>query len=177
MYYSHIYMNRALNGDELIQALDGKVKVLSYDELLKYDTIDEAFYPFNKLVILYFWDFSNNIKSGHYIAIRKDKRNNTIYVFDSYGRFIDDNLAEIDPYKRKKYKQDFKQLTYLLLNSPYKIEYNEFQFQQNESAVCGRYAIYFLMRDDLNMEQMQQQFSKKDFKKNDELILELTNFI
>ena len=44
-------MNRALNGDELIQALDGKVKVLSYDELLKYDTIDEAFYPFNKLNI------------------------------------------------------------------------------------------------------------------------------
>lgn len=170
-------MDRALNGNEIIQALDNKCKVLAYDELLKFDTIDEAFYPFNKLVILYFWDFSNNTKSGHYIAIRKDRIHNTIYVFDSYGRFIDDNLAEIDPYKRKKYKEDFKQLTFLLLNSQYRIEYNEFQFQQNSSAVCGRYCIYFLLRDDLNMEQFQKQFSKKNFKKNDELILQLTNFI
>ena len=170
-------MDIALNGNELVKALNGKVKVLAYDELLKFDTIDEAMYPYNNLVILYFWDFSNNVKNGHYIGLRKDKNKNTIYVFDSYGRFIDDNLAEIDPYKRKKYKQDFKQLTYLLLNSPYKIEYNEFQFQQNHSSVCGRYVIYFLLRDDLNMEQFQNIFSKKNFKKNDELILQLTNFI
>jgi hypothetical protein len=170
-------MDTALGGQEIVKALDGKVKVLAYDELLKYDNIDEAMHPFNKLVILYFWDFSNNTKSGHYIALRKDKMKNIIYVFDSYGRFIDDNLAEIDPYKRKKYKEDFKQLTYLLLNSPYRIEYNEFQFQQDHSAVCGRYAIYFLLRDDMNMEQFQKQFSKKDYKKNDELILQLTNFI
>jgi hypothetical protein len=98
-------------------------------------------------------------------------------VFDSYGRFIDDNLAEIEPYKRRKYKQDFKQLTYLLYKSPYKVEYNEFQFQQNDSAVCGRYAIYFLLRDDLDMVNFQKQFDKKDYKKNDKLILELTNFI
>jgi hypothetical protein len=170
-------MNIALNGNEIVEALDGKCKVLSYDELLKYDTIDEALYPYNKLVILYFWDFSNNVKSGHYIAIRKDRIKNVIYVFDSYGRFIDDNLAEIEPYKRRKYKEDFKQLTYLLYKSPYKVEYNEFQFQQNDSAVCGRYAIYFLLRDDLDMVNFQKQFDKKDYKKNDKLILELTNFI
>jgi hypothetical protein len=170
-------MNIALNGNEIVEALDGKCKVLAYDELLKYDTIDEALYPFNKLVILYFWDFSNNVKSGHYIAIRKDRIKNVIYVFDSYGRFIDDNLAEIEPYKRRKYKEDFKQLTYLLYKSPYKVEYNEFQFQQNDSAVCGRYAIYFLLRDDLDMVNFQKQFDKKDYKKNDKLILELTNFI
>jgi hypothetical protein len=170
-------MNEPLGGDEIMKALNGKVKVLAYDELLKYDTIQEAFYPYNRLVILYFWDFSNNTKNGHYVAVRKDDFRNKIYVFDSYGNFIDDNLLEIDPYKRKKYKQDFKQLTYLLYKSPYKVEYNEYQFQQNSSAVCGRYAIYFLLRDDLNMEEFQNLFSRKDLKKNDELILKLTNFI
>jgi len=170
-------MNEPLGGDEITKALYGKVKVLSYDELLKFDTIEEAFYPYNRLVILYYWDFSNNTKNGHYVAVRKDNFRNKIYVFDSYGRFIDDNLADIDPYKRKQYKEDYKQLTYLLLKSPYKIEYNEIQFQQNNSSVCGRYAIYFLLRDDLDLEDFQNLFSKKDFKKNDELILKLTNFV
>jgi len=35
-----MYMNKALSGQEIVKALDGKVKVLAYDELLKYDTID-----------------------------------------------------------------------------------------------------------------------------------------
>jgi len=168
-------MDRALNGDEMLNALNGQVKLLSYDELKKFDTIEEAMYPFNKIILLYFWDFSNNTKTGHYIGIRKDKQKNIIYVMDSYGRFIDDNLKEIDDYKRKKYKEDFKQLTYLLLKSPCEIEYNEYQFQQNKSSVCGRYVIYFLLRDDLNMEQFQKLFSKKDFKKNDNKIIDLTN--
>ena len=170
-------MNIALNGNEMYEALNGNVKLLSYDELRKFDTIDEAMYPYNKLVLLYFWDFSNNTKTGHYIGIRKDKLKNVIYVMDSYGRFIDDNLKEIDDYKRKKYKEDFKQLTYLLYKSPYNIEYNEFQFQQNNSSVCGRYVIYFLIRDDLNMEQFQNLFDKKNFKKNDLKILKLTSNI
>ena len=144
-------MNTALYGDEMVRALDGRVKIMAYDDLLKYDTIEEAMYPFNKIILLYFWDFSNNMKTGHYIGIKKDKMKNIIYVMDSYGRFIDDNLKEIDEYKRKKYKEDFKQLTYLLYKSPCDIEYNEFQFQQNDSAVCGRYVIYFLLRDDLDI--------------------------
>ncbi len=167
-------MNIALSGNEIMDALDGRVKLLSYDELQKYNSIDEAMYPYNKMALLYFWEFKNNVKKGHWVGVKKNKLTNTIYVMDSYGRFIDDNLKEIDDYTRKKFNEYHKQLTYLLYISHYKVEYNENKIQQDSSAVCGRYVLYFLLRDDLDIDKFQKLFGK-NYKKNDKLIIELTN--
>jgi len=166
----------ALTGDDIINFFDGKMKILLYSDLLKYDNIDEVLSPYGKCCILYFWKRNpDNSVWGHWVAIRKGKRPMTIEIFNSYGDWIDKNLDKIPYLFKKENKEDFKQLSYLLYKSPYIIHYNENQYQDNNSKVCGYWCVYFLKRDDLNLEQFQNLWDKKNFKQNDKKLLKLLN--
>lgn len=170
--------DRALSGQDIIKAFNGRINLLTYDDLQKYDNIDEMLKPYGKAVLLYFWSKNQNGVFGHWISIRKStKKYNTIEVFNSFGDWIDSNLDKIPIEFRQKNNEDYKQLSYLLYKSPYKIDYNEFQFQDNKSQTCGRWSIYFLRRDDLTLEQFQKLWNKKNFKLNDNNIIKLTNDI
>ena len=101
--------------------------VLSYSDLEKYDTVDQILKN-DSCVILY--ENTTPDGSGHWVCIIK--RNGIIHYFDPYGRILD-----VDKYLNGRYKA----LTRILLNSPYEVYYNPYDFQKKGVKTCGRHVI------------------------------------
>ncbi len=160
----------ALSREDIINAFDGKVKVVLYSEIKKYKTIKELLSPYGKVVILYFW----RKFFGHWICVFKNVNGN-VEVFDSLGSWIDDNLKDINKSFRKETDQDYKYLTKLLYDCDCDVEYNDVKLQGNKSTTCGRWVTYRLRRDDLTIEEFQDLFKNK--KNKDKEIILLTDDI
>jgi hypothetical protein len=86
---------------------------------------------------------------GHWACMIINKYNKTVYWFDSYGIFPDDELDFI-PYsyrritnQKNRYIGNF---LYTLMNRGYKISYNDKQLQRlgDGIATCGRYCALFI---------------------------------
>lgn len=149
-------MFRALSSKDIKGYFNGKVKVILYNEIGKYRTIDELLNPYGRVIMLYFWKAEPNYY-GHWISCFRNCNNN-IEVFDSFGTFIDDTLNKISLNFRKEHNIYEKHLTKLLYDSGKIIEYNDKQLQDKKTSTCGRWCIYRLYRDDLTIEQFQKLF-------------------
>ena len=84
-------MNISLSSDDILKALDSKVKIIQYPDISKYKTIDNLLAPYNRVVILYL----TTKNYGHWVCIFKNK-NNQIEFFDSYGIKPDNELKFIN---------------------------------------------------------------------------------
>jgi hypothetical protein len=132
--------------DSDIKQIIPSVKVITYPELMKYHNIDDALDEKGRLIVLYLTTSENN---GHWCALLKSKDGKKIEWYDSYGGYKPDQEAEwLSKDKLQRFKQDSGYLTELLRNSPYKVVYNKFPFQSENSGVntCGRWAatrLYF----------------------------------
>ncbi len=96
---------------------------------------------------------------------------------DSYGDKPDEIFKYIPKKIRQKYNFTGKPyLSKLLINSPYKIEYNEIQGQKDGEgiATCGRHCIFRILLKDLPLETYQAIMQMFD---GDELVTKLTNLI
>lgn len=136
----------ALSGIDIYNACEKNIKVLKYGQLLQFQTIDEAFNPYDAIALLY--EVEQNF--GHWVLLLRDKENNSIEFFDSYGMFIDDQLRHVSPKFRKRSGQDFIYLSQLLAKSNYKVIYNKYKIQSKKENVasCGRHlCLRYLMRD------------------------------
>jgi len=164
-------MDNPLNGGEIKYLLNNKIKILTYDQLKNYKNIESLLYPFNRVIILYVWKKSENMRHVHWIGVHVNNRNN-IEVFDSFGNFVDDFLNKIDVKFRNENGQSYRYLTDLLLKHRGTIEYNEKKLQNDKSNTCGKWVIYRFLRNDLTLEQFQNLFSKNT-QRNDNIILKL----
>jgi len=161
-----------LSSTDILKALNGKVKIITSDQLYKFDSIDELLEPYNKVVILYIWKVKPCY--GHFTCL--SKRGDTIDYFDSFGKSIDSVNKELSYEFKSQNHLTYPYLTKLLYDSPYNIEFNENPIQDMKSSVCGRYVIVKLALSDIPMQVFQQMFSKNT-KDNDKLILGLTEEI
>ena len=133
----------SLSNDDIHRMIP-TLKIVSYPELLKYKTIDQALDEKGRLMILY---LTSDKYTGHWICLLK--KGNKIEFFDSYGNLKPDEESEwISDSKLEEFDQDTHYLTKLLRDSPYKIVYNKFPFQSEnrDVATCGRHAatrLYF----------------------------------
>lgn len=145
---------KAFSSSEILQIIDGKANLLTYSELEKYKTLDDALGKYGALVLLYQTKSKNY---GHWVAVFKVNKN-TVEFFDSYGIFPDDEIDFVPKnFRRVNYKK-FRHLDQLLLDSHYKIIYNEYKLQSDElgTNTCGRWvAVRLLMR-----KVSQQKFAK-----------------
>jgi len=164
-------MDVPLSGGDIKQFLNNKVKIITYDQLKDYKNIESLLYPFNRVIILYVWKKSENIRHGHWIGLHINNKNN-IEVFDSFGNFVDDFLNKIDVKFKKENSENYRYLTNLLLRYNGTVEYNEKKLQNDKSNTCGKWVIYRFLRNDLTLEQFQKLFTKNT-KKNDNIILNL----
>lgn len=94
---------------------------------------------------------NGKIVQGHWCAIMIcPDPINTIYFFDSYGEFIDNQLSHIPtPYRKmtKQAKRDIGIILYnAMLHDGFKIVWNEHKLQRKGKhiATCGRYCALFL---------------------------------
>jgi hypothetical protein len=144
------YENVALSNIDILKLLDHKANIILYPDLHKYKNIDEILEPYGACVLL----FEAVPQYGHWVCLFK-VNNDTLEFFNPYGGYPDDSLLSINKYFRKISKQDKPKLSLLMLNSPYKLTYNEFPFQKKHKNVktCGRHCVFRLLNRFLNLYQ------------------------
>jgi len=142
--------NIALSNTDITDLLDDKVKILLYPDIIKFKTIDELLKPFGAVIIL----FESKPNYGHWCAIWKLNKN-TVSFFNSYGGYPDDSLLHIDEGFRWISNQKYPYLSHLLVQSPYNLTYNEYNYQAHSQDIktCGRWCVLRILLRDLNDDQ------------------------
>lgn len=142
------YENIALSNFDILKILDDKTNIILYPDLYQYRTLDECLQPYGSAIIL----FEAKPQYGHWVCVFKTI-NGEIEFFNPYGGYPDDSLWYI-PYRfREVSHQLYPHLSYLLINSPYELSYNEFQFQKHGKNIktCGRWCCARLLFRQLDL--------------------------
>lgn len=156
------------------------IQVIMYDEIINAINIDDLFKYDNKIIIFYpSLKFGNQVM-GHYTALILNNR--TIYYYDPLAYFID-GYKKTSDMRDSLYNEQYNSLIKLLIESNYKVDYNNHQHQSRSSkiATCGRHSILRAILNDLSNEQYNDMLkrTKKKYgfrdKYFDKLIVELIN--
>jgi len=119
-----------IDNNQILSVLD--TNIIDYPNLSKYQNIDQIFK--NGSCVIFYPHTMGDV--GHWTCLTK--RNNTIEFFDSYGHLPDVALKDgMYPY-----------LSQLLLQSNYKLIYNEQKMQYKNTATCGRHVIVRVLLKD-----------------------------
>jgi hypothetical protein len=167
-----------LSGGDIKKALDNKVKLITYSDLMQYDNIFDVLKPYNKVVIL----FETTARLiGHYCCLFKcnsDATGESIIFYDPYG---------IKPEKQLSYAPDWlievtnakNNLLYRLFQqNEIPIRYSQYDMQKwsKKVSTCGRWCIVRLMYPQFDENEFYQMFKKNSPKKYfDKIVVELTN--
>jgi hypothetical protein len=137
MSFSINELSKSLSGDEILNSMNNKCNLITYKDIINYNTIEDLLGKYKKCVLLY--HTSQNY--GHWTCIYEYKK--TIYFFDSYGVIPDDELKFLCKDLKEELNSNHRYLTKLLYDSSKKIEYNEYQLQEKKEGIntCGRHCI------------------------------------
>lgn len=167
-------MKKSLSNFDLYNFFDNKINIYTYNEFTHYETIGEAFYPYDIIFLL----FETKENFGHWVCICQNKYN--IYFFDSYGFFPDEELKFTPTMFRKYNNMVLPHLTILLLKSKKEIHYNNHKLQDinnKDIASCGRWTLmYALLYNDVSIDEFARYFKTRKMKP-DEYITLLTKKI
>ena len=131
--------------DQDIMRLNPRTKLLLYEDVKGYPTIEHLLHPFDSVIILYEWERTRDASIGHYITVNR-VNDGIIEHFDSYGIKPDkelDQLKDSSQAFRKMTGQDQKYLLNLYAQARSPIAYNQYKLQSLDDGVatCGRYAV------------------------------------
>ena len=169
-----------LSGDQIVKALDDKVKMVLYRDLSKYKTLDSLLSPYNRVVIFFEMDLPRGgSKRGHWTSLKLLSDHRSVIFLDSYGMKLSQPLQYVNPKIILKTGQRPKLLETLLYNSPYDIYFSQYRLQSKSTkvATCGRYAILSLIDLDQNEDSFNQMIvngAKSKGLTNDEYVTLLT---
>jgi len=150
-------MDYSLSDLDIKTYLGHMVKIITYKELYKYQSIDQLLSPYDVVVILYEVKPNN----GHWtILFRRNSK--VIEFFDSYGLEVDDELKLINNKYRNQLKENFNYLTQLIYDSPYELEYNNYKFQKLDHKIntCGRWILLRYTNKHLNIDDFYEEIIK-----------------
>lgn len=165
-------MDTPSSDNQIKKLFGGKCNVYSYDQIHLHTSLRSLLEPYGFAIILYIWKDKPSM-IGHWVAIAY--HNNKVIFFDSLGNDDEELLHNVNDRVAVRQHEDYPYLQNLFDQSNMDVEYNHKKLQQNNSAVCGRYACYFV-RNIANYKTLAdflKQFSTNK-KANDELILRLT---
>lgn len=171
------YQDIALSDKEVLRLINGKANLILYTDLHKYDSIDDILEPYGACILL----FEAKPKYGHWCCLFK-RNEKMIEFFNPYGGYPDDSLKFIPMRFRLVSNQFYPHLSWLMINSPYELSYNEYKFQKHGSDIktCGRWCAirlifrYFSLND---FHELITYLTKKFNMKSDELVTLLTMYI
>lgn len=140
-------MDYSLADDDIKKALNGKVKIISYRELLRYKTVEGLLRPYGYVVIHYPDNASET--EGHWTALLysvDDKGNKVIEFFDPYGCKVDEVFERTGVKSRPL-------LTNLLLKARLPVHYNDVPLQVTHPDIntCGRHVILRILNRDMSI--------------------------
>lgn len=154
----------ALSNHDILRITNNKCNVLTYDELTKFPTLDNALGKNGSMVILY-----GNDQMGHWCTVNKIK-DDLVEFFDPYSVKPDKEFNWIrDDYKRYPF------LSKLMKESPYRLSYNHYKFQKFADGIntCGRYCALRVLLKNLSLEQFKKVLTNPKYD-SDFLVTALT---
>ncbi len=143
-----VYEDIALSDSDLMDLVDDKAKLVLYPELINYTSIDDVLGKYAACVLL----FEAKPGYGHWVCLFRD--DDLIEFFNPYGGYPDDSLEFIPMHFREVSNQLEPYLSMLMMNSPYRLSYNEHAFQLHGKNIktCGRHCAMRLIYRDLDLE-------------------------
>ncbi len=149
--------NYSLSRDDILKLTNNQCNVIVYDDLLNYNTLDDAMGNNGAIVVLY----QTSDSYGHWCACIKINKN-LIEFFDPVSSKPDKEFNFItETYKRNPY------LSHLMRESPYKLSYNQYKFQKNKKGIntCGRWCALRVILKNYSLEQFKKVVTsgKKDY--------------
>jgi hypothetical protein len=129
-------------GDDQIKKALPDVPIVRYEELEKYNSIEQLLPKARSAAVIFLATTSPN--KGHWFAVMRSKKK--IYYFDAYGKRPDKNLEFTPKNLRKEFGQNIPYLSYLLnkaIDDGFKVSFNEVQYQSSDPAIqtCGYWII------------------------------------
>ncbi len=154
-------MYKPTSRSDLLYMLQNKIKIVTYDELLQYETFEDLMKEFGSCVILY--PNRSDPSCGHWVSIFIIPGTDRVEYFDSYGCFIEEPVKEYNEEEREQSvienpEKDNRRilepkLRDLLLKSDYmdNLHWNETQFQNLElgASTCGLWNVIRLKNSHL----------------------------
>lgn len=130
----------ALSDKEVLDLVDNKARLIVYPDLHKYKNIDDVLGKYGACIIL----FEAKPNYGHWCCLFR-VNDKLIEFFNPYGGiyegYPDEGLKYISKEFREETNQLIPYLSYLMLDSPYELSYNEYKFQELKDGIntCGRH--------------------------------------
>lgn len=137
-------MDKLLSTNDVIKLIGYPIKMITYDDLEKYNDVNKLFdYNLGNVCLIL---IRNSLNTGHWVILTKVK--DIITFFDSYGGFID---SQLDNTPVNYYPNLSKLLVNYLNRHPNKVQYNPFQLQRYDSkvATCGRWCALYVQNKDM----------------------------
>jgi len=143
---------------DIMMMLDSKVKVITYDQISNYETLEKLLEPFYSVVMLY--PNGQDESVGHWCCLFTNIGTERLEVFDSYGAYIDEPVEKYNlDVMHKKHKLE-PELLKLILESKYadNTHYNDMPYQSNKvaTATCGLWTVMRLKNKHLVDEEFQK---------------------
>ena len=139
-----------MSGEEMLE-YNPDAELLTYLDIANADDIDELFNHNNKIILLYIMEkLENGGLGGHWTCLYRDRHNNHIHFFDSYGLDIDAEEKYVPLSNKNLFKENYKYLTELLDNSNYNILHSKYKLQGKNTQTCGRFVSLRLLNKDLD---------------------------
>ena len=150
---------RALSDYDILKILEGRSNLLLYEDLANAPSLDYILGEYGACVILY----QTTKNFGHWVCIFK-RNDELVEYFDSYGMFVDDELKYIPQNFRKVSNQDYPHLTALMYQSPYKLSYNNYEFQKMKKGynTCGRWVCLRILLRNMCLCNFKDLFKRED---------------
>ena len=167
--------NIALTGGDIKRIADDKINVLSYEDLEKYNNIDDVLGIHEATAILY----QTSEKFGHWIGLFKTGQN-SLEFYDPFGLKIDEELNIDNEFHLRLHQGKIvPHLTHLINQSDYKVHSNTKQLQKQLDHVntCGRYVGFRIRMRDTKLKDFNDLLTKNKCYDADFWISSLTIFI
>ena len=162
---------KPLSDKEIVDLLDGRTVVRKYNELDRFDTIDELIAPYGNCVILL--ETAQNY--GHWICIKKT--GNMISFFDSYGGFPDNQKHYVNEDFLKRSGQKYNKICELLHKASfnYLVEFSNRKLQDIKKpkiATCGYWCVCFI-KSGLTVDDFYDWLNSFKVRDKDSLVVDL----
>jgi hypothetical protein len=127
-----------LSDADIRKILGRDIKIITYPDLGKMGSIDEAFDAKGRCIMLY---LTENDTTGHWVCMLN--KGNKIEFFDPYGDAPEKALESVSEENREALGEDEPLLTRLFRASGKAIYYNTYPFQKEKRDVntCGRHSV------------------------------------
>jgi hypothetical protein len=160
----------ALSDDDIRSLLGGSIRITTYPDLHKVNSINELFDNHGRAILFI---PQQNEQQGHWTALIR--RSREIEFFDPYGEPPEAQKDTIDDYQLNKMKMSEPLLAELLTDCPQRIIYNKVQLQklQDDVNTCGRHAVCRLLYSKYPLQKYRQIIQRSGLSP-DEFVVKLT---